>query len=1036
MEIQEYLRGEILSGDVVLMLGAGASAEARYSNGKRAPSGKELAELISDKFLGGQFKDSPLNQVSELAINHTSLVAVQEYIREIFETLEPTMAHLTMTRFNWYGITTTNYDRLVEKAYDLNSKNSPQKIIPMIDNTDLVDRKLKVSNAIRYLKLHGCITRTNSHDAPLILTTDQYVQYRKGRSRIFDQFKDWLYEHIVVFLGYGLQDPNLRAILLEIESEIKSRQRFYLVAPVVPDILKSFWESKRITVLQGTFEEFISSLDSTIKSPLELIPKPKTGTHLSIAERFVDSSIELNETTTNYFEDDVDYVSAIKASSGNNAKDFYKGVDLGWEPILREWDVRRGLADTILANNIIEKKDNVKGAIEFILIKAHAGAGKKTLLRRIAWDAAHEYNCLCLYLKQCGQLNSNAISNLLRAVKERVFLYIESVPEKSSDLLRFIKAFDNTEVPITIIGTARTNEWNMSCSDLSEYVTDEFNLRYLSHKDIEALLSLLERHRALGVLAKLNNQERINALTQRAGRQLLVALHEATLGKPFEEIIQDEYNNIRPIEAQKIYLTICVMNRFNILVRAGIISRIHDISFKDFKKRFFEPLEQIISTVENKKIKEYFYAARHSDIAEIIYSNVLRDQEERFDEFLKCLACLNISYETDRKVFYRMIRTSSLLDEFSDHRMIQQIFKTAWEKVGSHKELLHQMAIYEMKRDSGNLKEANRLLETAHDIAPNDYTIVHSFAELKLRLAEQTDKELERKHYLDQAKAICYDNSKHLDSYGIATLIKTELLRLEEILKKQEPESSDESEIQNIVKNVDSQLENGLQKYPGTHHLLDLEARLAKIVSDSQRLITALTKSFQINPRNSHVALWLAKCYKEKRDIGKAKGILENGLSAKDSKELHYAYAKLLLEDADNEKDALEYHFKRAYTPGDNNYDAQLLHARQLYINGDHEGSRAIFNILKRARLSFEDKIKPLYPLTDKFHGAITQLEADFGFITRDGVGDRIYFHQGDDKNGIFDKAILNDRVVFTIAFNMHGTKAIRVKLEREQLID
>ena len=1032
MNIPDYLRTEILGGNVVLMLGAGASIEACSLDGNKSPSGKQLAELLSNKFLGGQFKDLPLNQVSEIAINHTSLCTVQEYLREIFDPLEPTAAHSTLTKFSWHGIASTNYDRLVEKAYEQNLHTSPQKIVPMIDNTDHVDRKLKESNTIRYLKLHGCITRTNNDKAPLILTTDQYVQYRKGRNRVFDQFKDWMYEYIVVFLGYGLQDPNFRAILLEIENEIKSRQRFFLVAPDIPDLLKSFWESKNITVIQGTFENFINSLDKSIKSPFELIPKRRVSGQLPISEKFTNKTIELSETTIGFLEDDVDYIRAIKTSSDYRVKNFYKGVDLGWEPIIHEWDVRRGLADTILANNIIEKKDNLGGKIEFIVIKAHAGAGKKTLLRRVAWDAAHEFNCLCLYLKECGQLNSMAVNNILRVVEERLFLFVESIPERSSDILRFLKTFENTEIPITIIGTARTNEWNISCSSLSEYVTDEFILRYLSHKNIENLLFLLEKHGSLGVLERLNKQERINAFTQRAGRQLLVALHEATLGKTFEEIIQDEYHNIRPTEAQKMYLTVCILNRFNILVRAGIISRIHNISFREFKKSFFEPLEQIVSTIENKKIKEYFYAARHSDIAEIIYSTILKDQEERFDEFLKCMNSLNIAYETDRKVFYRMIRTNTLLEEFSDHRMIEQILKSAREMVGDHREVLHQMAIYEMKRDSGNLREANRLLELAHNIAPNDYSIVHSFAELKLRLAEQSDKNIERNHFLEQAKSICYDNSKHLDSYGIATLIKTELLRLREILKKQEVDSSDENEIQVIIKNIEKQLEIGLQKYPGTHHLLDLEAKLASTISDSARLVEALTKSFTINPRNSFIALWLSKCYREKGELENAKEILENGLAARDSKELHYAYAKFILETSPDQGDTIEYHIKRAYTPGDNNYDAQLLYARQLYINGNYENSREIFNTLKQARIGFEEKIKPLYPLNGDYHGVIYQMEADFGYVTRDGMSDRIYFHQGDDNEDFFNRARLNDRVVFKIAFNMHGTKAIEVKFERE----
>jgi hypothetical protein len=44
--------------------------------------------------------------------------------------------------------------------------------------------------------------------------------------------------------------------------------------------------------------------------------------------------------------------------------------------------------------------------------------------------------------------------------------------------------------------------------------------------------------------------------TNGAIRKILVALHEATMGKRFEEIVEDEFNNVVPREARQIYLTV------------------------------------------------------------------------------------------------------------------------------------------------------------------------------------------------------------------------------------------------------------------------------------------------------------------------------------------------------------------------------------------------------------------------------------------------------------------------------------------------
>src|SRR5262249_1665806 len=151
--------------------------------------GKKLGEMLSDRFLGGAYKDYPLNQISELAISESDLTTVQEYIREIFEGFEPTEAHKLMTTFRWDSIATTNYDLLIEKAYSRN-KDAVQVAVPFIENGDRVEDKMRDQRAMMLLKLHGCITRTANATCPLILTTDQYIDYLSGRDRIFDHLKN------------------------------------------------------------------------------------------------------------------------------------------------------------------------------------------------------------------------------------------------------------------------------------------------------------------------------------------------------------------------------------------------------------------------------------------------------------------------------------------------------------------------------------------------------------------------------------------------------------------------------------------------------------------------------------------------------------------------------------------------------------------------------------------------------------------------------------------------------------------------------
>jgi SIR2-like domain len=94
-----------------------------------------------------------------------------------------------------------------------------------------VEQKLSGSADLLYLKLHGSITDTHDTELPLILTPDQYVQYRKNRSRLFERLSGLSSEFPIVFVGQSLSDPNLRAVLLELNELAEAKPRSYLVDP-------------------------------------------------------------------------------------------------------------------------------------------------------------------------------------------------------------------------------------------------------------------------------------------------------------------------------------------------------------------------------------------------------------------------------------------------------------------------------------------------------------------------------------------------------------------------------------------------------------------------------------------------------------------------------------------------------------------------------------------------------------------------------------------------------------------------------------
>jgi hypothetical protein len=133
VDLPPHLIAEIEAGNVVLMLGAGASLGSINSKGQRPPNAFQLGKAIAERFLPAGYDSKPLNQIAEYAISETDLFTVQSFIWDVFEAFTPTPSHITMASFRWRGIATTNYDTLVEQAYHNNSK-APQHIAPFINN--------------------------------------------------------------------------------------------------------------------------------------------------------------------------------------------------------------------------------------------------------------------------------------------------------------------------------------------------------------------------------------------------------------------------------------------------------------------------------------------------------------------------------------------------------------------------------------------------------------------------------------------------------------------------------------------------------------------------------------------------------------------------------------------------------------------------------------------------------------------------------------------------------------------------------------
>lgn len=1031
--IPHHLLEQIKAGNVVLFLGAGASFGCKNNSGDKIPSGQELSNMIASKFLGKDYLDKNLDYVSELAISESSLFEVQNFVAEIFKHFEPEKFHQEIPSFNWKAIFTTNYDLIIEKVYQKYRKPL-QELKPVIKNTP-VTQIFTSEKILPYYKIHGCINDINDPEAPLIMTPDQFVNYLSKRDRLFAVLKELSYDYPVLFVGFSMADYDIRTILNSLQQNLSARTRSYMVGPGITELEHKLWDLKKITGIKITFEEFLNKIITQIPENQRIFSFLKPNIDLPIYSKFKVQldNLKPSENFLPFIQNDIDFIHPNLNAPNTDPKQFYKGYFENWDPIIKNLDINRKIKDGILYEVFMDDTAHSSDSQLFYLIQGNAGSGKSVLLKRLAFDAGITLERFCIFLKADVQIKIAQILELYSYVKERIYLFIDDIAKYDDDIVYFISKCRKEKIKITIIGCERTNVWNMECQALSNNLTESFLVKYLHDGEIRELLLQLEKHHALYTLETKTNEERIQAFEEKAGRELLVALYEATNSKSFEEIILDEYKSINDPRAQSLYLTVSIFHRLGAEARAGFISRVHNISFHEFKESLFKPLAFIVTDKKNNRINDYVYVTRNKLIAQIIFEKVLTTPQDRFDEYIRVLKNLNIDFDSDRTAFFAITNAKKLIEVFPDAAMIRKLYDEAEHVSNNDAKLLQQKAIFEMNSPGGSIELANRYLKEAYKILPEDPIISHSFGEMMYKKAERAKVSYEFYSCIDECINICssiIQNKKfQIDSHPYHTILKALVLKLKYIL-----ETEDSPSIERTIKDIEKSFSNTKQVFPNEEFILEIESKFNEIINEKGNAKELLEKAFNTNKGSPFLALRLASFYEKENNITDSLQVIKSalGINAGD-RDLNFKYGMLLEKNKTPNYDDIKYYLKRAFTHGDSRHFAQLWYARAMYITNQFNEANDIFKSFANVNMPPEIRSKPIGILRKNgknsyFEGVITKVEISYGFIKRDGLGDSLFFYRYNNDYD-WDKFSYGKRVSFEIGFNYKGPIAINVNL-------
>lgn len=180
--------------------------------------------------------------------------------------------HKIITQIPFAALVTTNYDKLLERAY-ASMTNAIPKTPTHLDLDTL--GPLLFNGSFFILKAHGDIDRPKS----LILTTSDYRELIHSNPAFNTIFSAILLTKAILFVGYSLSDPDFRLLLDRQLTLFKGHipERYALMSGVGSVEREVLWRTARIRVLpypDGQHQE----VKSFLKSLQEEVPEVRAAT--------------------------------------------------------------------------------------------------------------------------------------------------------------------------------------------------------------------------------------------------------------------------------------------------------------------------------------------------------------------------------------------------------------------------------------------------------------------------------------------------------------------------------------------------------------------------------------------------------------------------------------------------------------------------------------------------------------------------------------------------------------------------------------
>lgn len=718
----KYLQRLISRNDVVLFLGSGFSRGVTNRGGYQFPTGNVLSQKIWEFLnLPGEFDGTSLPDLFQ-----AFLINAKRKKAEKIDFLEYNLLcdlvpkqYETIAIPYWYKIYSLNIDNVLDKAFN-QAKRPFHTLIHPRDEFKERDQSLEETQIVY---LHG---KLPCDPEELVFSTKQYARSQLTQQPLYAQF---VYDYSVkptIFLGTDLNEPIFERYIEAREGKAgygELRPKSFLITPSLSVVRKeNFLKQYNVHHIEGTTEQFLewlASLVPELPSRREIL---KT-TFPSLADVMSFSAIsDIPPKSLKEFSRGFTRVPRDFKVDQNGRSAFLRGASPTWNDIFLELDIPRTVTDSIYFSIDEELDEKRSDKLKVRAVVGSAGSGKSTVLRRMALQLAQNgrtvFSSYCDYIPQ-----PNHISSVLDGFNERVVLCFDNAKNVISKLRYLLESFVTLKNPPVVVLFIRTNHWDRLNHVLNpeNFDVERFEIPNLDDREITDLIEKLESNNLLGTLGGMTHQQRVREFKNRAKKQILVAMKEATHGRSFNEIIRDEFNGIEPLEAQLLCLCVALNTELGFTNSKQDFVGFASVSHAEALALLDSALSGTILWVGAKDR----FMIRHRVLADFMIDNCASKEmlKEAYIRVLSVLAPeLKYSPASSRKftLYKALVNHRTLYRRFEkDINKARRVYESISDYFREDYNYWLQYGSLEVEGDGGDLELAENYLLQADSLKPN-----------------------------------------------------------------------------------------------------------------------------------------------------------------------------------------------------------------------------------------------------------------------------------------------------------------------------